>query len=217
MNARENVVPKGYWIPHLDVSNPEGYKAYVAVTPEAHRKYHGHALVRGGQYEAVEGKARSRNVLRQFPDYATALACYRSPEYQSARPLRLPHSVCDFVIVEGYDGVQPPPPASPPPAVARKGYWIGHVDMTDPEGYKAYIVADMVPFGKFGARFLVRGGTREVVEGKVRGRTVVLEFPSYQAALACYRSPEYQAAAALRKGKAEVDIFVVEGYDGPQT
>ena len=63
----------------------------------------------------------------------------------------------------------------------------------------------------------MRGGTREVVEGKVRSRTVVLEFPSYEAALACYRSPDYQAAKQLRDGKAEVDLVVVEGYDGPQT
>ena len=89
--------------------------------------------------------------------------------------------------------------------------------MTDPEGYKAYVAANKLAFSKFGARYLVRGGTREVVEGKVRGRTVVLEFPSYQAALACYRSPEYQAANALRKGKAEVDLVVIEGYDGPQS
>jgi len=217
MNAREDVVPKGYWIPHLDVSNPEGYKAYMAATPEAHRKYHGHALVRGGTCEAVEGKARSRNVLREFPDYATALACYRSPEYQSAKPLRLPHSVCDFVIVEGYDGAQPAPSAAAPPAATRKGYWIVHVDIHDPEGYKPYQAANGAAFSKFGGRFLVRGGTREVVEGKVRGRTVVLEFPSYQAALACYRSPEYQAAAALRKGKADLDLFIIEGYDGLQS
>ena len=46
---------------------------------------------------------------------------------------------------------------------------------------------------------------------------MVLEFPSYVAALACYRSSDYQAAAALRKGKAEFDLFVIEGYDGPQT
>jgi uncharacterized protein (DUF1330 family) len=208
---------KGYWIPHLDVSNPEGYKAYMAATPEAHRKYHGHVLVRGGACEVAEGKGRARNVLREFPDYATALACYRSAEYQRAKPLRLPHSTCDFVIIEGYDGEQPPLPAAPPLPGARKGYWIGHVDVTDPEGYKAYMAADMAAFGKFGGRFLVRGGTREVVEGKVRARTVVLEFPSYQAARDCYRSPDYQAAAALRKGMAEVDLIIVEGYDGPQS
>ena len=159
---------------------------------------------------------RSRNIVREFPDYATALACYRSPEYQRAKPLRLPHSDGDFVIVEGYEGAQPPQPATPPAAAALKGYWIGHVDITDPEGYKAYVAANGAPIGQYGGRFLVRGGTREVVEGKVRARTVVLEFPSYQAALDCYRSDGYQAAAALRKGKAALDLVVIEGYDGPQ-
>jgi uncharacterized protein (DUF1330 family) len=207
---------KGYWIPHIDVKDPEGYKAYMAATPDAHRKYTGRALVRGGRSEVVEGRMRSRNIVREFPDYATALACYRSPEYQRAKPLRLPHSTGDFVIVEGYDGVQPPQSATPPIAAALKGYWIGHVDISDPEGYKAYVAANGAPIGRYGGRFLVRGGTREVVEGKVRGRTVVLEFPSYQAALDCYRSDGYQAAAALRKGKAELDLVIIEGYDGPQ-
>ena len=205
-------MPKGYWIPHLDVSDPEGYKAYMAATPEAHRKYHGHVLVRGGACEVVEGRGRARNVVREFPDYATALACYRSPEYQRARPLRLAHSTCDFVIIEGYDGVQPEPAASVPAAAARKGYWIAHVDITDPEGYKAYQAANAKPFGMFGARFLVRGGRQEVMEGKVRSRCVIMEFPSYEAALACYRSPEYQAAKALRQGKGEVDLIVHDGY-----
>ena len=188
----------------------------MAATPDAHRKYVGRALVRGGRSEVVEGRMRSRNIVREFPDYATALACYRSPEYQRAKPLRLPHSEGDFVIVEGYDGAQPPQPATLPLASALKGYWIGHVDITDPEGYKPYMAANAMPFGRYGGRFLVRGGTREVVEGRVRGRTVLLEFPSYQAALDCYRSDGYQAAAALRKGKAELDLVIIEGYDGPQ-
>src|ERR1700686_3036184 len=123
-------MPKGYWIPQIDVSNPEGYKAYMPGTPPAHEKYRGTALVRGGKMEVVEGHARSRNVLREFPDYATALACYRSAEYQRARPLRLPHSQCDFIIAEGYDGAQPPQSAAPPASAAKRGYWIGHVDVT---------------------------------------------------------------------------------------
>ena len=209
-------MPKGYWLPQIDVSNPEGYKAYMAATPPAHEKYRGVALVRGGKSEAVEGHTRARCVIREFPDYASALACYRSDEYQRARPLRLQHSACDFVIVEGYDGVQPPAPQVPPAAAARKGYWIGHVDITDPEGYKAYMAADMAPFGKFGGRFLVRGGAREVPEGKVRSRTVVLEFPSYETALACYHSPDYQAAKTLRDGRSQADFIIVEGYDGPK-
>lgn len=46
---------------------------------------------------------------------------------------------------------------------------------------------------------------------------MVLEFPSYERALACYRSPEYQPVKALRLAASEADILVIEGYDGPQT
>ena len=208
---------KGYWIVRLDVTDPQGYQAYVAANAEAFRKYGARFLVRGGKFECVEGASRARNVVLEFADYATALACYRSPEYQRAKPLRLPHSTCDFVIAEGYDGAQPHSTSATPAVAARKGYWIAHVDVSDPEGYKAYISANQAAFAKFGARYLVRAGTREVVEGKVRGRTVVLEFPSYQAARECYRSPEYHAAIALRRGKAEADLLIIEGYDGPQS
>lgn len=206
-------MPKGYWLPQIDVSNADGYKAYMAATPPAHEKYRGVALVRGGRMEILEGRARARCVIREFPDYAAALACYRSDEYQRAKPLRLPHSACDFVIVEGYDGPQPTASGSPA-AAARKGYWIGFVDVTDAEGYRPYTVANQAPFAEFGARYLVRAGQRDVPEGKARSRTVVMEFPSYDAALACYRSPSYQAAKKLREGAAVADLVAVEGYDG---
>jgi uncharacterized protein (DUF1330 family) len=44
----------------------------------------------------------------------------------------------------------------------------------------------------------------------------VIEFPSYEAALACYRSPEYQRNIAVRQPHSIADIVVIEGYDGPQ-
>jgi uncharacterized protein (DUF1330 family) len=97
-----------------------------------------------------------------------------------------------------------------------KGYWIANVDVTDPEGYKAYVAANAEAFRKFGAKFLVRGGTAECVEGGVRSRQVVLEFPDFASALACYRSPEYQKARKLRLGRSNADLVVVEGYDGAQ-
>jgi len=97
-----------------------------------------------------------------------------------------------------------------------KGYWIACADVTDAEGYKAYVAANAVPFRKFGARFLTRGGAGERPEGRLRSRVVVLEFPSYERALACYHSPEYAAAMAAREGKALIDLAIVEGYDGPQ-
>jgi uncharacterized protein (DUF1330 family) len=100
--------------------------------------------------------------------------------------------------------------------MAKKGYWIAHVDVSDPEAYKAYVAANAVPFKKYGARFIIRAGAAQLVEGAGRARHVVLEFPSYEAALACYRSPEYKHAKTLREGKAQADIIVLEGYDGPQ-
>ncbi|MBP1882080.1 DUF1330 domain-containing protein [Sinorhizobium mexicanum] len=96
-----------------------------------------------------------------------------------------------------------------------KGYWVASVDVTDPEGYKAYIAENANAFRKYGARFLARGGQRETPEGKMRSRIVLIEFPTYSAALECYRSPEYAKAMALRQGKSEMDLAIVEGYDSP--
>jgi uncharacterized protein (DUF1330 family) len=207
-------MPKGYWIPHLDVSNPEGFNAYRTMADAAHERFGSSLLARAGRCEVVEGKMRSRNVLREFKSFDEAILFYRGPEYSRARPLRAPHSVCDFVIVEGYDGPQPPPIGTPPAAGPRKGYWIAHVDVPNPEAYKPYQAANATAFGKFGGRFLVRGGRQEVTEGQARSRSVVIEFPSYDTALACYRSPEYQAAKMLRQGKGEFDLAIIEAYEG---
>jgi uncharacterized protein (DUF1330 family) len=98
---------KGYWIVRVDVSDPEAYKAYVAANAEAFRKFGAHFQVRAGKYETVEGTSRARNVVIEFKDYATALACYRSPEYAAARALRLPAATADIIVIEGYDGPQP--------------------------------------------------------------------------------------------------------------
>jgi len=95
-----------------------------------------------------------------------------------------------------------------------KGYWIARVDVTDPEGYKAYVAANAVAFSKYGAKFIVRGGPFEAPEGTPRARNIVLEFADYATALACYNSPEYAAAKALRDGRAVADLVVIEGYDG---
>lgn len=95
-----------------------------------------------------------------------------------------------------------------------KGYWIAHVDVRDPGGYEAYKAANAAPFARFGARFLVRGGAHEVCEGQAKARTVVIEFPSYAEALACYDSPEYRAAKALRDPVSTGDLVIAEGWDG---
>lgn len=98
----------------------------------------------------------------------------------------------------------------------QKGYWIVRVDVTDQEQYKAYVAANAAPLKQYGARFLARGGRFEVPEGTTRARNVIVEFPSFQAALDCWHSPGYQAAIKLRLPASTIDLVIVEGYDGPQ-
>jgi uncharacterized protein (DUF1330 family) len=97
---------KGYWIGRVDVNNDEGYKPYAAANPGIFKKFGGRFVIRGGKFECPEGTSRSRNVVIEFPDYAAALACYQSPEYQANIKVRQPHSIADIVIIEGYDGPQ---------------------------------------------------------------------------------------------------------------
>lgn len=95
-----------------------------------------------------------------------------------------------------------------------KGYWVAHVDIDDPQAYEAYRAANAAPFAEYGARFLVRGAPQDQREGHCRKRTVVIEFDSYEQAVACYESAGYQAAKALRDPVSTGDLVIVPGYDG---
>ena len=96
------------------------------------------------------------------------------------------------------------------------GYWIVRVDIADQEKYKAYIAANAGPLKKYGARFLVRAGRFETPEGTSRTRNAVIEFPTYEAAVECWHSPEYQQALNLRQPVSTADLVIIEGYEGPQ-
>ncbi|MDE2332840.1 MAG: DUF1330 domain-containing protein [Bradyrhizobium sp.] len=98
---------KGYWIARVDVHDEEGYKAYASANQAIFKKFGGRYVVRGGKYTGPEGQSRSRNVVIEFADYDTALACYRSPEYQENIKRRQPCSIAELIVVEGYDGPQP--------------------------------------------------------------------------------------------------------------
>ena len=95
------------------------------------------------------------------------------------------------------------------------GYWVVFADVTDPEGYKAYIAENAKVFRKYGGHFLVRSGKSQTVEGTAATRTVVIEFKDYATAVACFRSPEYAKAIELRKGRAKLNLVIIDGYDGP--
>lgn len=100
---------------------------------------------------------------------------------------------------------------SPRDATVKKGYWMAMLDVTDEANYPKYIAANKAAFDKYGARFLVRGGKGEVLEGPAASRLVVIEFDSYRTALDCFHSPEYQAALKLRQQYAKAHFAIVEG------
>jgi uncharacterized protein (DUF1330 family) len=92
-----------------------------------------------------------------------------------------------------------------------KGYIVAHITVRNPEAYKEYIERDTPILKALGGRFVIRGGQSQVVEGESLERHVVIEFPSYEAALAAYNDPEYQEVADIRRRNADSVIIVVEG------
>jgi len=92
-----------------------------------------------------------------------------------------------------------------------KGYWVAHVTVTDADQYQKYIEDSAVAFKKYGAGILARGGQHTILEGNGHTRNVIIEFPSYQDALDCYNSPEYQMAKEKRRDAGIADILIVEG------
>jgi len=92
-----------------------------------------------------------------------------------------------------------------------KAYWIVRVSVRNIDEYPRYLTAARPAFEKFGANFLVRGGAYESMEGSSRERNVVVEFADMATAQACYASPEYQAARAIRQQHADADFLIAEG------
>jgi uncharacterized protein (DUF1330 family) len=66
-------------------------------------------------------------------------------------------------------------------------------------------------FEQYGARFIVRGGQGQVFEGPAATRLVIIEFDSYQTALDCYHSPDYQVALKVRHAYSNAHFAIVEG------
>ena len=92
-----------------------------------------------------------------------------------------------------------------------KGYWIARVSVRNAERYPEYIAAAKPAFEKHGAKFIVRGGPFDTMEGSARERNVVIEFKDVATAKACYNSPEYQVAKAIRNQVADADLIIIEG------
>jgi uncharacterized protein (DUF1330 family) len=94
-------MPKGYVISRVDVNNPDAYARYAAAATKAIADHGGKPLARGGRSEALEGAARTRNVVLEFESYDAARAYFHSEQYQAARALRAGAANIEMVLVEG--------------------------------------------------------------------------------------------------------------------
>ncbi|SCY56928.1 DUF1330 domain-containing protein [Rhizobium sp. NFACC06-2] len=92
---------KGYWIARVDVRDSERYKDYVTTAKPAFERFSANFLARGGALIELEGKARARNVVIEFPSVQHAIDCYNSPEYQAAAKIRQEVADAEMMIVEG--------------------------------------------------------------------------------------------------------------------
>jgi uncharacterized protein (DUF1330 family) len=99
------------------------------------------------------------------------------------------------------------------PTPERKGYWVVHIDVTDTDTYRVYQEFVRPFLAANGGRFVIRGGEQSVVEGSVRPRTVVVEFPSLAEARRVYHSPEYQTGMRERLASSTADFAIVEGFE----
>jgi uncharacterized protein (DUF1330 family) len=92
-------------------------------------------------------------------------------------------------------------------------YWVARAKINNPAEYKKY--TDRVPdiLARYGGKVMARGGRYQMMEGpKKFHRFVVIEFPTFEQAVACFTSREYDEAAAFRRsGAGEVETVIVDG------
>jgi len=92
---------KAYWIARVDVRDAERYKDYVSTAKPAFERYGAKFIARGGAFTELEGQARARNVIIEFPSMQHAVDCYNSEEYQAAAKIRQEVADAEMVVVEG--------------------------------------------------------------------------------------------------------------------
>jgi uncharacterized protein (DUF1330 family) len=103
-------------------------------------------------------------------------------------------------------------PAAAPSASVARGYILAEVEVTNPEPYKEYLAVVTPMVARFGGAYIVRGGKTTTPEGAApKGRMVVIEFPSFEAAEAFYNAPAYQAVIAKRTANANSRLIIAEG------
>lgn len=209
---------RGFVIGDSEVVDEEGYRAGVALGMASLPGHGGTVLWAGGRFEHLEGgHAWHRLVGLVFPGVAEALAWHDSPEYAPSKAQRLASARSKIVVLEQTGALEavaagPAAPGGPP-----RAYMVGDVtEMHDWERFKEYLRGVGPSLAEIGARYLSRGGrVQPIGDGDWQPtRMVLIEFPSYEAAAAWYRSDAYQPLARLRQSCSDTDLVLVEGVPG---
>jgi uncharacterized protein (DUF1330 family) len=91
-------------------------------------------------------------------------------------------------------------------------YLIAEIEVTNPEGYRAYTQEVPASIAQYGGKFLVRGGKAHPLEGDwPERRRVIIEFPSLEAARKWWDSPEYEKPKAMRRANSRGRLIFLEG------
>ena len=93
-----------------------------------------------------------------------------------------------------------------------KGYWIAlYKKIENIDNLKKYAAKVTPVIKSYGGKPLVRGGKHITLEGNDFLRTVIWEFPSYEKAIECHDSKEYQDGWSIAKSTTERNLQIVEG------
>ncbi len=100
--GEQHMAGYGYIIGQVEVQDPEAYREYIARAPATIARYGGEYLVRGGEFEVLEGEwPRERTVVLRFPSVEDAKRWYASPEYEEPKALRNRVALTNMVVIEG--------------------------------------------------------------------------------------------------------------------
>lgn len=91
-------------------------------------------------------------------------------------------------------------------------FFIVRATVHDPVWFQEYASRSPAVLAQFGGRHIARGGKVVTFEGPEETRRMVIaQFPDFESAERCYRSPEYQAIIGHRQGNSTFEFVLVDG------
>ena len=94
----------------------------------------------------------------------------------------------------------------------KKGYWVvAYRSVSDESALKEYGKLAIPAIEAGGGKALIRTSAVEFRESGINQRVVVMEFESFEKAVATYNSAAYRAALRVLGSAADRDFRIVEG------